>query len=162
MNMMKSKMKSAVYLTSIAFGLLLMLTGVSWLCLLGCAVILSALMFSGQFSSVNVFTAVLGYAGLFVALVGGVWQFITALRQGFIWLRVPPPWPFVAFVLVAWFSLILREFWQGSSQNLTWQTALRRWMVQRLKNMPRERREKFLAQFDQKTRQSYHQECEAD
>ena len=158
----KSKMKSAIYLAFITLGLVLILTGISWLCLLGCAVTLSALIFSGHRSRGNAFTALFGCVGLFISLVGGIWQFIAALRHGLVWLRVPPHWPFVALVLAAWFSVLLREFWQGSSQNLRWQTALRSWTVRRLKNMPQDKREKFLAQFDQKTQESYRKACETD
>jgi hypothetical protein len=160
--MTKSKLKLAIYLTGITLGMAFILTGISWLCLLGCAITLSALKFFGHFSRVNAFTALLGHVGLFISLVGGIWQFLAALRHGLVWLRVPPPWWFVAFVLVAWFALLLREFWQGSSQNLSWQAALRRWTVRRLSNMPRDKRERFLAQFDQATQESYRKECETE
>ena len=90
----------------------LILSGISWLCLFGCAITLSAQFFSGVLQSRQFRVRLVLYIGLPISLFGGVWQLIQAARYGHVWFRVPPHWSFVVFVLAVWLSVIVREFWQ--------------------------------------------------
>jgi hypothetical protein len=145
--------KLAIYVTSITLGMVLILTGISWLCLLGCAITLSGLLFSGHISSRPFRVRLVSYIGLPISLFGGVWQFIQAERHGLVWFRVPPHWTFVAFILAVWLSLIVGEFWQ-------WQQPLHGWTVRRLKRLSPDEREKYLARLDEATRDSFRKEIE--
>jgi hypothetical protein len=142
----------AIYLTSITLGMVLILTGISWLCLLGCAITLSGLLFSGNVSSRPFHVRLISYLGLPISLFGGVWQFIQAEQSGHVWFRVPPHWWFVAFILAVWLPLVVGEFWQ-------WQ-RLHGWTVRRLKRLSPDEREKYLARLDQATRDSLRKEVE--
>ena len=147
--------KLAIYLTSITLGMVFILTGISWLRLLGCAITLSGLLFSSHISSRPFMVRLASYIGLFISLVGVVWQFIQAVQHGLVLPRVPPHWWFVAFILAMWLSLVVREFWQG-------QHPLHSWTVRRLKSMPPDEREKYLARLDQATRDYLRKEVETN
>jgi len=134
----------------------LILSGVSWLCLFGCAITLSALLFSGRLIGSGVFTVAFGYVGLSISLIGSVAQFIQAERYGHVWLRVPAHGSFIVFIVVVWLGLIIGEFWRG----LGGQASLHGWTIRRLKAMSPEKRDKFLAQFDQKTQETYRKEIQ--
>ena len=111
-----STIKLVLYLTSITLGMVLILIGISWLCLLGCAITLSALLFSGNLRIHPFRVRLVSYLGLVISLFGGVWQFVQAERYGFVFLRVPPHWWFVVFIIVAWLSLFVRELRPGRSR----------------------------------------------
>ena len=148
--------KLATYLVCVTVGMALIVSGISWLSLFGCAIVLSALFFSRRLSIRRPFTRWLGYIGLFASFFGGISQFIQTERYGHILLRVPPHWSFVVFIAAVWLSLIVAEFWQGSG----WQASLHGWTIRRLRAMSPEKREKFLAQFDQKTQETYRKEIQ--
>jgi len=135
----------------------LVVCGISWLSLFGCAIVLSAVFFSRHLSIRHPFTRWFGYVGLFASFAGGLSQFIQAERNGHVLLRVPPHWSFVAFIVAVWLATVFAEFWKGSG----WQASLHAWTIRRLKAMSPEKREKFLAQFDQKTQEAYRKEIQA-
>ena len=148
--------KLATYLLSVTIGMALIVSGISWLSLFGCATVLSALFFSRHFSIRHPFTRWLGYIGLFASFVGGISQFIQAERYGHVLLRVPPHLSFVAFIVAVWLAAVIAEFWRGSG----WQASLHSWTIRRLRAMSPEKREKFLAQFDQRTQETYRKEIQ--
>jgi len=91
----------------VTLGMALVLTGISWLCLFGCAIVLSGLIFSGRLVCGRAFRVFFAYAGLFFSLVFGVLQFIQAEQHGLVWLRVPPHWAFVVFTVAVWLSAVV-------------------------------------------------------
>ena len=133
--------------------MVLILTSISWLCLLGCAITLSGLLFSGHISSRPFRMRLATYIGLPISLFGSIWQFIQADHHGLVWFRVPRHWTFVAFILAVWLSLIVGEFWH-------WQQPLHGWTVRRLKRLSPDEREKYLARLDEATRDSFRKEIE--
>ena len=117
MLMKNSTIKLVFYLTSITLGMVLILIGISWLCLLGCAITLSALILSGNLRIHPFRARLVSYLGLVISITGGVWQFVQAERHGFVLLRVPPHWWFVVFIMMVWLSLFVREFRPGLSRS---------------------------------------------
>jgi 4-hydroxybenzoate polyprenyltransferase len=99
----------AVYLILITLGMAAWLTGISWLLLLGSAVIISVYLYTGSFSGGSKFMTAVGCVFVLSALVSSIWFFKLALRDGHLWQRSPPSWWWVAFVLTAWVLTIVKE-----------------------------------------------------
>jgi len=98
-----------IYLTAVTLGVALMLTGISWLTQLGCAVILSVQIITGRFSGGQVFMTAVGCSIVLLALVSGIWQFKMALRFNHLWLGFPPPWWWAVFLLTGWIGVMISE-----------------------------------------------------
>jgi hypothetical protein len=162
-------LRTVVYLVCLSIGLALIVLGISWLCLFGCAMTLCAIQFAGRPSAHNSSNTLVNYLGLFAGFGGGVYQLAGAWRGGHLWFRVSPSWWFVLFVAAAWAACVVKEFSPSPPPGMGWQAAVRQWNVRRLKarlqTLPPEKREKFLAQFDRldrKAMESYRREIRKD
>ena len=157
------------YLILLTLGLALLLSGISWLCLFGCAMVSCAIRFVGRRPASDWFNSLVCYLGLCIAFVGGIYQLAGVWRHGQVWFRVPPPWWYSLFIVAAWAGVVIKELWPSPPPGTGWQVAVRRWNIRRLKarlqDLPPEKREKFLAQFDRldrKSMESYRKEIERD
>lgn len=103
------EMRPALYLTLITLGMASFLTGILWLWQFGAAAIIFVQLITGRFSGGKVFMTSVGCLFVLGALASGIWQIKMALRDGQLWLRIPPPWWWVGFILLAWISMMVTE-----------------------------------------------------